>query len=206
MAATMRIEATSGFEWWRPLVQWILCIPHLLYTGLLSGLALVCVAGIGASVLLTGKVPAALGRLVVLSLRERVRCYTYFFVLRTDRPPYPTSPFEFDPGDDPRVELTIPLPATLPRSAAFRVFTVLPHVLVLGPIGLVMDLLYPVWMVVAAVGRGWSPGATSFLLRVEHWVAAVIRYAAMVSDERPRFGLAAYGDPSVPSGELAVAG
>jgi hypothetical protein len=149
VAVTVRIEPASEVEWWRPLVQGLLCVPHLLYTGLLSVLALVCVAGIGLSVLLTGRVPPALGRLVVL-----------------------------------------------------------PHVLVLGPIGFLMDALYPVWMVFAAAGRGWSPAAESLLLRVEHWVAAVIRYAAMLDDERPRFGLAAYDGSPVPSAAdgLAVAG
>jgi hypothetical protein len=68
----------------------------------------------------------------------------------------------------------------------------LPHVLVRAPVGLVMDALYPVWMVVAVVNRGWPTRIERVIVRVERWVLAIVMHVTLVSNERPKFGLAAY--------------
>jgi hypothetical protein len=196
MTTVVRIEARSSVAWWRPLVQGVLCIPHLLYTGVLAAASLGVAVAIAGAVAVTGRVPARAAAFEVLALRERLRCYSYFFVLRSSRPPYATRLSTIDPGDDPLVELTVVPPRTAPRrSALVRPFVVLPHLVVLVPIGAVMDLCYPAWMALAAANRGWPEGLERLLLRIEAWVAAVVMFLTFLTDEVPRFGLAAY-DPT----------
>ena len=195
MTTVVRIEV-SPVSWWRPLVQWLLCIPHLLLTGAMAVASVAIAFLIAPIVLLTGKAPARLVAFQVTSLRERVRCYAYFFVLRESRPPYALAPRLRDPADDPLVEVSASPPERMSRWALLaRPFVVLPHLLVLVPIGVVMDVCYPVWMLLVAANRGWPAGLERLLIQIEAWVTAVALYALFVTDEAPRFGMAAYGDP-----------
>lgn len=78
----------------------------------------------------------------------------------------------------------------VPRSAPLvRLLTVLPHVLVLLPIGLCLDALFPLWMLFVAANRGWPAGMARSLASIERWVVEIILYATMTSDERPHFGV-----------------
>lgn len=187
----LEIRIDPQLEWWRPLVQWFLCLPHLLYVGVLTVLAFGAAVGVAASVLATGRVPRRLGAFQVMYLRERARCFSCFWVLRTSVPPYATGlTTTVDPGDDPMVTVSLDVPERLPRTAALtRPLAVLPHLLVLAPIGIVLDVCYPVWMLVAAVNRGWTPGTAAFLVRAEGWVVAAVGYAFLVTDRRPGFGV-----------------
>lgn len=195
MASVVRIEPQSAMEWWRPLVQWFLCIPHLLYTGLLAGASVLVALVIGVMVLATGRIPPRLAAFQVLTLRERIRCYSYFFVLRSSHPPYPTAITPADPGDDPLVTVDVDLPTSAPRwSLVVRPLVAIPHLLLLLPVGVVMDACYPVWMALAAANGGWTEGMERTLIRVERWVAAVAMYLVFVTNDAPRYGLAAYDD------------
>ena len=195
MAATVRIDVRPVTAWWRPLVQGVLCIPHLLLSGALTAVSVVLALLLVPVVLVLGRVPRRLLAIQVLTLRERVRCYTYFFLLRETCPPYALSPAMTDPGDDPLVTVSATAPASTPRwSAVSRMLVAAAHIAVLAPIGIVMDVCYPVWMLLAAANRGWPPALQRFLVLIERWVAAVVLYALFVTNEPPRFGLAAYAD------------
>ena len=189
-ADVLEIRTDPQLEWWRPLVQWFLCLPHLLYLGALTVLAVGAAVATATSVLATRRVPWRLGAFQVLYLRERARCFSCFWVLRTSVPPYATAATADDPGDDPMVTVSLDVPRRIPRSAlVLRPLVVLPHLLVMAPIAVVLDVCYPLWMLVAAVNRGWTPGTAAFLVRVERSVVAVLAYVLLVSDERPAFGV-----------------
>jgi len=184
---------------WHPLVRVFLCIPHLVWTGVLQIASVLVSFAIAAVVLATGRVPVRLGAFQVLSLRERVRCYSYFFVLRATAPPLATELSTTDPGDDPLVVVSaIPPVITDRASVVRRPLTLLAHLVALLPLGLFLDLLYPVWMLVLVVHGRWPDRLLRLVLEVERWVGALILYVTYASDERPAFGLAAYRTPSIP--------
>lgn len=192
----LTIHTEAELEWWRPLIQWFLCLPHLLYVGVLTIGSLLVGIATGVAVLVTGRVPGPAARFQALCLRERVRCFSYFFVLRRSRPPYATA-FDFiDPGDDSMVSVSLAVPERLPRTTVVvRPLVLIPHALALVPLAVVLDVCYPLWMAVAAAGRGWPAGTADFLVRVERWVGAVLRYGLLVTDQRPAFGLSSYAEP-----------
>jgi hypothetical protein len=68
----------------------------------------------------------------------------------------------------------------------------LPHAIVLVPLAAILDACYPVWVALAATGRGWPDGVESFLVRTERWASAVLAYAFFVTNDRPAWGLAAF--------------
>ena len=97
------IEVERDVVRWHPLVRFFVCIPHLVWTGVLQLASVVVSFVIAAAVLVTGRVPVRLGAFQVLCLRERVRCYSYFFLLRRSAPRWPRGSRTTDPGDDPLV-------------------------------------------------------------------------------------------------------
>lgn len=192
----VRVTVEREVPWWRFLVQWVLCIPHLLHSGALAALSGLAWIPMAVAVLVTGRVPRRLAEFQVLCLRERVRAYSYFFVLRRAYPPHATAMTAVDPGDDPLTSVAFELPSEVPRGAVLRAVVMIPHVLVLGPVGLVMDFGYPVLVLLGAVNRGWPEPVEEFLVRVERWVLGVISFVVFIEDEAPPFGLAG-NDPLV---------
>jgi hypothetical protein len=188
MPCNSSIEAHSRVTWWRPIVQGVLCIPHILWTVVLTVTAVAAMLGGWAFVLAGRPIPSRITGLQVLMLRERVRAYSYFFVLRSDYPPFATSATFGDPGDDPLVAVSAWPPREVPRRAVLRIFEVFPLVVVLLLIGALLNFGYPLWMVLAAIGGGWSPAVERFLVDVELRVAAIIAYVMILTDERPALG------------------
>jgi len=173
-----------------PMTRWLRCLPHLMATGVGSAASVPLAMVTSGIVAATGEVPDSIQRWQVTILRERVRCYGYFFLLRHDTPPVAWRPSLRDPGDDPRVRVWAtrrsPLHRTIPRrQAAIRSIRVASHLVLLLPIAVVMDGLYPAWMAVAARRGGWSAATRAGLLAVESWVTEVIAYGTFVSDEVP---------------------
>ena len=191
----LRRADEDGVEGWRPLVQWVGSIPHALLTGATSAASFALAVLTGVLVVVTGRVPAWIVAFQTMTVRERVRTFGHFFVLRPDGPPVNLAVTANDPGDDPRVTVTVPAGArrTSRVEALARPFVLVPHLLVLLPIGLVMDACYPVWMLLVAANRGWPPSMARLLGAVEHWVGTLALYATFATDERPAFGLAAHG-------------
>jgi hypothetical protein len=195
--SVVTIEVQRDIARWRPIVRFFACIPHLVWTGVLQLASVIVSFVIAGAVLLTGRVPVALGAFQVLCLRERVRCYSYFFVLRSSAPPMATAVSTEDPGDDPFVVVSATPPVVTDRGSVLRrPLTLLGHLVVLLPLGLFLDLLYPVWMVLLVVRGRWPEKVLRLVLEVERWVGALVLYVTYASDHRPAFGLTAYRSPA----------
>lgn len=177
----------------RALYQWVLMMPMLFMAGLLTALASIVTLPIAVSIVATRRVPQRLAVFQVWVLRERVRTFSGLFLLRRDAPPWPRHMVATDPGDDPRVAVTAELPSTLPRVAPLTHSAVsVVHLIVLVPVAVVLDLLYPVWILLAA-RRGWSSTTARRLVEIETWTAEVLAYAWLVSSQRPRWRLRVLG-------------
>jgi hypothetical protein len=185
---------------WRPLVQWFLCLPHLLYAGLLGFASIVTSFVVAAIVLVTGRVPARLLTVHALSLRQRARTFSYLWLLRSTWPAFATSASLQDPGDDAAVTASFGTPpATAGRLAPFaRLVILIPQGIVLQIIGILLDVTYPLFALYAAVNGGLPEGVGRQLARLEAWVVAVLAYLLLMTDERPQFGIDAY-DRAVPA-------
>ena len=180
-------ELDVEIEWWRPLVQVIWCVPHLLVNGALSAASIALWLLSIPTVLVLGRLPRWMARFQVMVLRERARTFAYLFWLRRDHPP-------FGWRDDARSQLAVLRSddASVPRLGPItRPIEVLPHALFLLPIGACLDALYPLWMMVVAVNRGWPLGMARTLVAIERWVVTIILYATCASDERPAWGFEA---------------
>lgn len=179
------------------LLRGLLALPHLALSGAATA------AGFGTAPLLaaasstTGRRPRGLVGLQAWVVRERIRAFSYFFLLRPDHPSIPAFGLT-DDGGGRHTRLDVPEPTPLGRIEPLRrVAHGLPRLLLGLPLAVVLDLAYPLLAVVVAVRRGWPPGWAARLAALEVWVAEVLLYLTLAADHRPQL-LPPLGAPRVP--------
>ena len=78
---------------WKPLVKWLLAIPHYVVLMVLGLAATLAVIAAWFAILVTGSYPRGIFRFVVGVQRWKLRVLAYAFLLVTDRyPPFTTRP------------------------------------------------------------------------------------------------------------------
>jgi hypothetical protein len=151
--------------------------------GVLGAVAVVCGIIAWFAILFTGQYPKGLRKLVTLYLRWRVNAMAYLTLLRDEYPPfgdgrYPAR-FEIEPPAMPRNKVSV----------AFRLFLVIPHLIVLWLLGVA-------WFVTTLIGwfailfTGEFPALLyHFGIGMLRWNIRVEAYALLLTDEYPPFSL-----------------
>ena len=177
---------------WRPLVNWVLYIPHSVILYGLQILARVVFLIYWLMLIFTGTLHAGMYR--VLAMHERYNTRASGFLVGYSES-YPPFDFTLDSADNnayPPVRLTLPAPPdSVPRSAALNLFKAIPHyfVLMIFFIGAAVVAVIG-WFAVLFTGA-WPRGMRDFLVRVSNYSYRVWTYVAMVDNEYPKFGLPA---------------
>ena len=86
---------------WRPLVQWLLVIPHLFIAFALSVVRAVLTLIAFFTVLCTRRIPRPLFDAIAMIFRYEWRTVSYALFLREDYPPFDFQPTAADGGVDP---------------------------------------------------------------------------------------------------------
>lgn len=175
---------------WRPLVNWVLYIPHGIVSYVL-GLATRAVFFIyRIAVLITGKPIAGLYGFLMLNERYNARA-NGFLLGYTER----YAPFDFDTGTTDngvyppmRLDLPQPLPE-VSRVKVLNIFLAIPHYIVVAvfAIGAVVAMIVA-WFAVLFTGR-WPEGLRAYMVRLSNYYYRVWTYVAMVENDYPKFGL-----------------
>lgn len=189
--ATFAFDSPERVANWRPLVHWLLVIPHLVVLWVLSLVSGVVAIVSWFAILFTGRLPDGLAGVQAMALRYQTRVTTYMLFMREDYPPFGFETTTADPGDDPRV--TVVYDAELDGrnrvTTFFRLILVIPQAVVLGFVGIaVAVVIFVAWFAVLFTGR-WPEGLLGFVLGFERWSVRVRAYAYMLTDEYPPFTL-----------------
>jgi hypothetical protein len=189
--ATLDIERADHVANWRPLVHWLLVIPHeiVLYVlGIVSGVVAIVSWFI---ILFTGKLPEGLIGLQCLYIRYSNRVAAYAFFMREEYPPFTFETVAPDPGDDPGVRTDL-APETEGRNrltTAFRFILVIPHYIVLAVLGIaLLFVLIAAFFVVLFTGN-WPEGLRRFAVGYLRWSTRVATYHLLLVDDYPPFSL-----------------
>ena len=175
---------------WRPLVHWVLFIPHGIILYVLRAVAGVIGFIYWVALIFTGRLhPGMYG---MLTMYERYNARATGFLLGYSET---YAPFDFglgprDNGAYPPIRLELPEPPeSTPRSAAFNWFLAIPHYLVIAIIGIAAAVVAIVgWFAVLFTGA-WPSGMRDFLVRFANYYYRVWIYVVMVETRYPRFGL-----------------
>ena len=189
--ATLEIDRADRIANWRPIVQWLLAIPHFIVLSFLNLVAEV-VSIIGwFAIVFTGKLPEGLANLVCLYVRYNNRAVAYAGFLREEYPPFTFETVPADPGTYPPVRTGF-VPELEDRNrltVGFRFILVIPQLIVLSVLGLVAFLAVVIaFFAVLFTGR-WPEGLRTFVVGVMRWSTRVNAYFYLLTDEYPPFSL-----------------
>jgi hypothetical protein len=175
---------------WRPLVNWLLYIPHAIILYGLQILARAVFAIYWLMLLFTGKLHPGLYGMMVMYERYNARASGFLVGWSETYPPFEFSTDTADNNGYPGIRLNLPtVPEAVPRSAVLNLFKAIPHfiVLLVFYIGAVVVAIIS-WFAVLFTGR-WSEGRRSFLVRVSNYQFRIWTYVTMVENDYPKFGL-----------------
>ncbi len=186
------VESPYEVARWRPLVNWLLYIPHGIILYALQILSRAVFLIYWLMLIFTGQLhPGMYG---VMAMYERYSARATGFLLGFSET---YAPFDFATGpvDNnayPPVRLNLPeVPGSVPRSAALNVFKAIPHYIVLMVFAIGAAAVAIVgWFAVLFTGA-WPPNMRGFLVRVSNYYFRVWAYIAMVENDYPKFGLPA---------------
>jgi len=189
--ATFSFDAPEKVANWRPLVNWLLVIPHFV---ILYGLRILSqVVGIISwfVILFTGELPESFANIQAMYLRYELRTYTYLVFMREDYPPFAFGMVPTDAGEDPRVRVEFrPQLADRNRlTVGFRFLLVIPQLLVLVVLEIVSAVMTLIAVFVVLFTGHWPEGMRTFVLNVVRWYLRVETYYLLLTDAYPPFEL-----------------
>jgi Domain of unknown function (DUF4389) len=189
--ATFTFDPPEKVANWRPLLNWLLAIPHFI---ILYGLNLLSeVVGFVSwlVIVFTGQLPEGLANLQVMYLRYVNRVYTYAAFMREEYPPFTFATTPADPGDDPRVrvDIAVQLENRNRLTVAFRLILAIPQFIVLAILGLAAFVVMVIAFFAVLFTGTWPPGLRDFVVSVMRWSLRVQSYFLLLNDVYPPFSL-----------------
>jgi hypothetical protein len=189
--ATFEVDRADRIANWRPLVQWLLAIPHFL---ILNGLQIAARAVAVISwfaIVFTGKLPDGLAKLLCLYVRYSNRATAYAGFLREEYPPFAYDTVTPEPGDYPpvRTGFTPELEDRNRLTVGFRLILVIPQLIVLAVLGIAALVAWVIgFFAVLFTGR-WPEGLRGFVVGYMRWFTRVEAYLGLLTDAYPPFSL-----------------
>jgi hypothetical protein len=188
--ATFELNADTKIANWRPLVHWLLGIPHLFLAYLLGQIGQILAFVSWLVIVFTGRLPEALATFQCLVIRYTTRAYSYALWLREPYPPFDFTASPEDPGGDPVVVTIVPALEDRNRlTVGLRLIWMIPAML----FGFVLMIAacavtFVSFFAVLFTGR-YPAGMHSFMIRVGRYFVRLSAYGYLLVDDYPPFEL-----------------
>jgi hypothetical protein len=189
--ATLSFDPPEKVANWRPLVHWLLAIPHFVVLWVFGFVSEVVGFVSWIVILFTGELPEGLANLQVLYIRYSTRVFTYVLFMREEYPPFTFDTTAADPGDDPRVRVDI-VPALTNRNRLtcfFRIILAIPQFIVVAVLGLAASVCCVIAFFAVLFTGTWPEGLRDFVIKVMRWSQRVQTYSLLLTDQYPPFTL-----------------
>lgn len=189
--ATFEVERADRIDNWRPLVQWLLAIPHFLILDALQIVARAVAVVSWFAIVFTGKLPEGLANLLSLYIRYDNRVIAYAGFLRKEYPPFAYDTVAPDPGDYPpvRTGFAPELENRNRLTVGFRLILVIPQLIVLIFLGIAVIVVWVIGVFAVLFTGRWPEGLRAFVVGVMRWYTRVEAYLGLLTDEYPPFSL-----------------
>ena len=186
--ATIAVRTPVRLANWRPLVQWILAIPHLIIAGALGYVAGAVAVITWFAILFTGKLPEGLANFQIMIMRYTLRAQLYAGFLHDTYPPFDFTMSAGDPGGTP-VDLVI-TPALGNRNrltVGFRPLWAIPAFLFAFVISIVGAICWLLAFFAILFTGSWPSGLREWVMNMQRVSIRATAYAYMLTDEYPPF-------------------
>ena len=188
--ATLDVTTPDRIANWRPLVQWLLALPHMIIAGALSYVTYAVAVIAWFVILFTGRLPEGLANFQVMILRYATRAQLYQGFLFDKYPEFDFSMTSQEPGGSPvTLSVTPALEGRNRLTVFFRLFTAIPAVIfamLVGIIGAICWIL--AFFAVLFTGR-WPEGLRRFVVKSVRVSVRTQAYTMLLTDEYPPFSL-----------------
>ncbi len=193
-ATSLQLEfrADRRIARWRPLVQWLLAIPHLMIASALRSVRQVLTLISLFTVLFTEQIPRPLFDVIVMTYRYEWRAISYAFFLHEDYPPFDFELSSEDDGVEPHTSLRLSYPEHLERwKPLYKWFLAIPQYFVLAGLFIVACLGIVAGFFAVLVTGEYPEGIRDFLVSAYRYALRVEAYVGFLTDRYPPFSLAA---------------
>jgi bacteriorhodopsin len=187
----LEVQADRRITRWRPLVQWLLVIPHLLIANALRSLRQVLTLISFFTVVFTERIPRPLFDVIVMTYRYEWRAMSYAFFMHEDYPPFDFALSSEDDGLAPHTSLRLAYPEHLGRwQPLYKWFLAIPHYLVLVGLAVAASVgIVAGFFTVLVTGR-YPEGIRNFVVSSYRYTLRVEAYVGFLTDRYPPFTLA----------------
>jgi Domain of unknown function (DUF4389) len=189
--ATFEADRAEHVDNWRPLVQWLLAIPHwaILYGLQIAARAVAIIAWF--AILFTGKLPEGLANLLSLYIRYNNRTWAYSGFLREEYPPFVFDTVGPDPGNYPpvRTGLAPELDDRNRLTVGFRLILAIPQLIVLAVLGIAAFVAWVIALFAVLFTGRWPEGLRTFVVGYMRWYTRFEAYVGLLTDQYPPFSL-----------------
>jgi hypothetical protein len=186
----LSLDAPETIARWRPLVHWLLAIPHLLVLYVLNAVQGVVWLISFFAILFTGELPEGLFGFHVMTMRYQWRVASFLFFMREEYPEFAFPMEGTDPGTEP-ARLSIQPAEHLSRGMIFiKWLLAIPHYVVLFLLFIVVYVFVIIGFFAVIITGAWPTGMRNFIVGTMRWAMRVNAYIYLLTDEYPPFSLA----------------
>jgi hypothetical protein len=190
--AQLDFRADRQIARWRPLVQWLLAIPHLLIAYALSTLRSVLTFIAFFTVLFTRRIPRPLFDAIAMTFRYEWRATSYALFLHEDYPPFDFQPSADDDGADPHTLVTFSYPEQMSRwQPLYKWLLAIPHYFVLLALAIAAVAVVIVGFFAVLLTGEYPVTLRDFLVAVYRYNLRVQAYVGLLTDQYPPFAVKA---------------
>ncbi len=192
--ATFEVQTPEKLANWRPLVQWLLAIPHLAISYVLNTVAEVCAVISWFVILFTGKMPEGLSNMICMSLRYQGRAQAYAGFLHDKYPPFEFPSTPADPGRTPapggtpvQVNLQPTLDGRNRLTCALRILWLIPAAIFTILIAIVGCVCWLIGFFAVLFTGKWPAGLRGWVMKSLNASLRLNAYAFLLTDVYPPF-------------------
>ncbi len=184
--AQLEVQTPEKIANWRPLVHWILVIPHYLISYVLMIVAEVVAIISWFAILFTGKLPEGLANVTCLALRYQTRTFAYGGFLHEEYPPFDFSTTPADPGGTAvTVNFRPALGGRNRLSCALRIFWLIPAAIVTFIIVFIAAICHFIAFFAVLFTGKWPAGLLGWVMKGMRASLRLSAYAFLLTDEYP---------------------
>ncbi len=185
----LELDAPATIARWRPIVQWLLVIPHLVVLYALALVQRVVLIISFFAILFTGQMPEGLFGFNAMVLRYQWRVVSYAMFMREDYPEFAFPTEGLDPATEP-ARLSVEPAAKLSRGLIFvKWLLAIPHYIVLLFLFIAVYVVVIIAFFVVIFTGSWPAGMRDFVVGVMRWSSRVSAYILLMTDQYPPFSL-----------------
>jgi hypothetical protein len=184
-------QADHHITRWRPLVQWLLAIPHLLIANVLRTLRQILTVISLFTVLFTERIPRPLFDMIAMTYRYEWRAFSYAMFLHEDYPPFDFQPAAADDGVESHTMLSFTYPERLNRwKPLYKWILAIPHYLVIVALAVAGVIAFIGGFFAVLFTAEYPEVIRGFLVGIQRYTLRVEAYVGLLTDEYPPFRLA----------------